>query len=285
MALIKSIASFFASVIVFFCGVLDLPCYPMGQQLDTEKFVETFRDDFSGELNSNVWSGHYQYGNTSEARKGSYWNKNLAYTENGNLIIPVTYLENGMGGKGAGWYTAGIDTDSDAPDGFSQKYGYFECRCILPEGADVWSAFWLMNDGVYNEDGNGVDGTEIDIFESDCYGEFFRNSVRTNLHFDGYGDAHQKMGARQFLLKNNPYKEFNTYGLEWNENEYIFYINGVETFRTDFGGVSKNEEYLILSVEMRGENGIPSERENSPAPDSFFIVDYVKVCQYKDLMQ
>jgi hypothetical protein len=101
----------------------------------------TFCDDFSGELDRSVWSGHYQYGTTTEARKGSYWNQHLAYTEDGNLIIPVVYLEDGMGGTGAGWYTAGIDTDSDSPNGFSQKYGYFECRCILPEGADVWSAF------------------------------------------------------------------------------------------------------------------------------------------------
>ncbi|MBP3697010.1 MAG: glycoside hydrolase family 16 protein [Clostridia bacterium] len=284
-AVINRITSLLSSIIVFICSTLGLPHYPMGEKLDTDKFVETFRDDFSGELDRSVWSGHYQYGTKTEARKGSYWNQHLAYTDNGNLIIPVTYLENGMGGAGAGWYSAGIDTDSDAPNGFSQKYGYFECRCILPEGADIWSAFWLMNNGVYVENGTGTDGTEIDIFESDCYGKFFKNSVTSNLHFDGYGDAHQKLGAKQFLLKNNPYEEFNTYGLEWNEDEYIFYINGIETFRTDFGGVSQNEEYLILSVEMRGENAVPSDRENAPAEDAFFVVDYVKVYQYKDLLK
>ena len=256
----------------------------MGQKLDTSKFTLTFSDEFEGELDRSVWSGHYQYGRTTEARKGSYWNQYLAYTEDGNLVIPVTYLSEGMGGTGAGWYTAGIDTDSDAKNGFSQKFGYFECRCILPEGADVWSAFWLMNDGVYEADGSGRDGTEIDIFESNCYGERVSASITSNLHFDGYGDAHQKLGARQFILKNNPYEEYNTYGLEWNENEYIFYINGVETFRTDFGGVSQNEEYLILSVEMRGEDGIPSERENAPAEDAQFIVDYVRVYQYNELV-
>lgn len=277
----KAIFSFLMSLIISFCVALDIPCYPMGQKVDMDKFVLTFEDDFEGELDRSVWSGHYQYGNTTEARKGSYWNQNLAETKDGNLVIPVVYLEDGMGGKGAGWYTAGIDTDSDAPNGFSQKYGYFECRCILPKGADIWSAFWLMNDGVFNADGNGRDGTEIDIFESDCYGDFLENAVTSNLHFDGYDDAHQKHGATKFLLKNNPYEEFNTYGLEWNEDEYIFYINGVETFRTDYGGVSQNEEYLILSVEMKGDNGIPSERENIPAEGAEFIVDYVKVYQYK----
>ncbi len=281
----QSITAFFTSIIIFLCVSLDIPCYPMGQKVDMDKFTETFTEEFSSELDRSVWSGHYQYGNTTVSRKGSYWNQYLAKTENGNLVIPVTYLEEGMGGKGAGWYSAGIDTDSDAPNGFSQKFGYFECRCILPKGADIWSAFWLMNSGVFDEDGNGKDGTEIDIFESDCYGDFPENAITSNLHFDGYEDAHQKHGATKFLLKNNPYEEFNTYGLEWNENEYIFYINGVETFRTDFGGVSQNEEYLILSVEMKGEEGVPSERENAPGEDAEFIVDYVIVYQYKDLME
>lgn len=284
MAVIKSVIAFLTSIIISACISLDIPCYPMGQKLDLEKFTETFSDDFDTELDRSVWSGHYQYGNATTERKGSYWNQYIATTKDGSLIIPVVYLEDGMGGKGAGWYSAGIDTDSDSPDGFSQKYGYFECRCILPEGADIWSAFWLMNDGVYDVNGDGTDGTEIDIFESDGYSKLFKNNVSSNLHFDGYGNEHQKFGATRFLLKNNPYEESNTYGLEWNEDEYIFYINGVETFRTDFGGVSQNEEYLILSVEMKGENGIPSQRENAPAEAAEFIVDYVKVYQYKDLI-
>lgn len=271
-------------VIAITLGVFVLPHVPMGKSIDLNKFTITFEEDFKGELDRSVWSGHYQYGEKTEARKGSFWNQYMAYTENGSLVIPVKYLEQGMGEEGAGWYSAGIDTDDDAPNGFSQKYGYFECRCILPKGADIWSAFWLMNDGVYNEDGSGEDGTEIDIFESDCYGDFLPNSVTSNLHIDGYGDAHKRLGAQKYLTGNNPYEEFNTYGLEWNEKEYIFYINGRETFRTDFGGVSKNEEYLILSVEMKGENGTPSQRENVKGAEAEFVVDYVRVYQYNDLM-
>lgn len=280
--LFAKITAFFVSLIVSICAALNIPCYPMGERLDMDKFTLTFSEEFDGELDSTVWSGHYQYGNTTVARKGCYWNKNLVKVSQGNLIIPVTYIDEGFGGKGAGWYSAGIDTDSDASKGFSQKFGYFECRCILPKGADIWSAFWLMNEGVYNEDGNGRDGTEIDVFESDRYN---KNAVSTNLHFDGYGQKHQMMGAKVFYLENNPYEQYNTYGLEWNEKEYIFYINGRETFRTDFGGVSQNEEYLILSVEMKGENGIPSERENTPGEQAEFIVDYVRAYQYKNLIK
>ena len=202
MDFLQSIVSFFASIIILICTSLDIPIYPMGQKINLDNFTETFTEEFSGELDRSVWSGHYQYGDKTVSRKGSYWNKNLVYTENGNLIIPIVYLEDGMGGMGAGWYTAGIDTDSDAKNGFSQKFGYFECRCILPKGSDIWSAFWLMNSGVFDVDGSGRDGTEIDIFESDGYEMLFNHNISSNLHFDGYNDAHQKLGATRFLLKN-----------------------------------------------------------------------------------
>ena len=284
--MLQSFFAFLTSIFIFISSLLGFPSAPPTDEgMEKEGMTLTFSQEFDEELDRSIWSGHYQYGAVTESRRGSYWNQYLAHTSEGNLIIPVTYLEDGMGGKGAGWYSAGIDTDSDAPNGFSQKYGYFECRCILPEGADIWSAFWLMNDGVYNENGTGTDGTEIDIFESDCYGDLLNNAVTSNLHYDGYGDAHKAMGAKKAFLSNNPYEEYNTYGLGWIEDEYIFYINGEETFRTSFGGVSQNEEYLILSVEMRGENGIPSERENAPADDTEFIVDYVRVYQYNDYLK
>lgn len=284
MNIFTRIQTFILSIISAFCFFFSIPFYAVGPEIDLSKFELTFEEEFDSEIDWTRWSGHYTYGDKSKVRRGSYWNKYIAYTEDGNLIIPLTYLEEGMGGKGAGWYSAGIDTDHDAPNGFYQKFGYFECRCILPKSSDGWSAFWLMNEGVFNEDGSGRDGTEIDVFESVCYKDCLSNGVSTNLHYDGYGNAHKHMGGKKFLTRKNPYEEYHTYGVEWNEKEYIFYIDGKETFRTDFGGVSQNEEYLILSFELSGEDGIPSGRKNEKAPDEFFIVDYVRVYQYKDLM-
>lgn len=272
------------SLISMICITLDIPFYAVGDEVDMSEFTLTFSDEFDSELDRSVWSGHYTYGKNSEVRKGSFWNQYLAQTKDGNLVIPVVYLEEGMGGKGAGWYSAGIDTDSDVPNGFSQKYGYFECRCILPKGVGIWSAFWMMNDGVYQANGTGTDGTEIDIMESPYYGEFQGNAVSFNLHYDGYEEMHKQWRAKKFLLNGNPYEEFNTYGVEWNENEYIFYINGKEACRTDFGGVSQEPEYLILSVEMSGKNAVPADHVNVPdnGEGCEFIVDYVRAYQYTD---
>lgn len=275
--IIAAMLSFFMTVLQF----LGISYYPFGQKVDMDKFELTFSDEFDAELDRSVWSGHYVWGDTSQPRKGSYWNTNLAYTTDGKLVIPMKYLKDGMGGTGEGWYSAGIDTDSDAPNGFSQKYGYFEVRCILPDLPSGWAAFWLMNDGVYNEDGSGEDGTEIDIFESDCTLRRQKNAVGINLHYDGYGDAHESMGSVKMLLKGDPYKEYNTYGLEWNENEYIFYINGTEAYRTSYGGVSKNPEYLILSYELSGENAVAEYSDLDKTKEYQYIVDYVRVYQYK----
>lgn len=284
-AIFCKLLSVIITLISMFAVELNQPTIPdPTKKVDLSQFRMTFEDDFDGELDRSVWSGHYTYGDASSIRKGSYWNNNMAYTEDGKLIIPLRYLPDGMGGTGAGWYTAGLDTDSDAPNGFSQKFGYFECRCILPKGADIWSAFWMFNDSVVNVDGSGRDGTEVDIFESFSYGDLLSNVVQCNLHWDGYGEAHQTGGhCKAYVIGNNPYEEFNTYGLEWNENEYIFYVNGKEFYRTDEGGVCQNPLYLILSVEVKGDNAVSSERDENAAP-SDFIVDYVRAYQYIDII-
>lgn len=142
----------------------------------------------------------------------------------------------------------------------------------------------MMNENVYTVDGSGRDGTEVDIMESFSYGKRISNVIQSNLHWDGYDEAHQTGKAKKaYVIGNNPYEEFNTYGLEWNENEYIFYVNGKEYCRSNAGGVCQNPLYLILSIEMWGENAVPLDRDADSAPADY-IVDYVRAYQYNDLL-
>ena len=50
------------------------------KKVDLSNFTLTFEDEFEGELDRSVWSGHYTYGDKSSVRKGSYWNNYMAYT-------------------------------------------------------------------------------------------------------------------------------------------------------------------------------------------------------------
>ncbi len=279
-------------------NLIDLPGIPQGQEVNLEeRFVLTWSDEFEGDLlDANKWQTEWWV----TQRKGGYWHDDMVSVKDGNLIIKTQYfeqpLENPYLDKWGdiidfdefkeGWYSACINTDGK----FEQTYGYFECRCILPKASGMWSAFWLMNEGVFNVDGSGQDGTEIDVFESMYYKDVkwgFGDAVSSNIHYDGYEDAHVSDTAGKWFA-NDPYEQFNTYGLEWNKNEYIFYINGVETNRLSTGGVSQNPEYLLLSCEVSGSDGIPTTKTGgvgkmsmNPGEVAEFIVDYVRVYQYK----
>ncbi|NMP38097.1 MAG: glycoside hydrolase family 16 protein [Clostridiales bacterium] len=261
---------------------------PNGEKLDISKFELVWADEFDAPvLDTGKWDGHYFSGTDTIVRRGSYWNMSLCSIQDGSLHIAAKYCPEGINGNGKpGWYTCGIDTSKS----YSQKYGYFEVRCILPEGTGMWSAFWMFCSGVGSVGNGGTDGAEIDIYESPYYFEkgLKKYAVTSNIHYDGYGEAHQSENVCLPLITgNNPYKEFNTYGLEWNEEEYIFYVNGVESGRSSFGGTSQVPEFMILSVEIDGADAIPADGWSGPSVDSGeqtptdFIVDYVRAYQYR----
>ena len=211
-------------------------------------------------------------------RRGSYWNTDFATVKDGKLHIRTEYFPDGYNGNGKpGWYTCGIDTRGL----FEADSGYFECRCILPKGHSLWGGFWLYCEGVCDVADEGRNGTEIDVFESLNYDARRPNTVSSNLHIDGYDEAHRQLGAKKYLVKGDPYSEFNTYGVEWNSDGYTFFINGKKCFSTDWGGVSRVPEFLILSVEISGENGVAEKDVLQGVDSSEFIVDYVRAYQYK----
>lgn len=281
MNFIRSIFAVVLSLILSYVPSVDFPAVPHSQD-----FELSWSDEFDGDsLDADKWGGHCFASGNTYMRKGGYWNTDFATVKDGNLHISTVYCPEGYNGNGLpGWYTCGIDTSRS----FSQTYGYFECRCILPKGTGAWSAFWMFCGGVGSIGNGGADGAEIDIFESPNYNvnkPIGSRKVTSNIHYDGYAEAHEMKNVCQpYVFINNPYEEFNTYGVEWNEDEYIFYINGIETGRTDFG-VSQVSEWLILSVEVGGENGVAAESWAGQAlePDAAvtdFIVDYVRVYRY-----
>ena len=208
-------------VIVEVLGALlfELPQTPRGQKIDLGAWQLVWSDEFNGTtLDTQKW-----HASGDGLRRGGYWDANNAIVQDGVLRLRTDYQENGR--FGPGWYSGAIETSRL----FEKKYGYFECRCICPGASGLWGAFWMFADGVGHVDGSGNDGAEIDIFESPSYAnpnKLMRDSVTHTIHFDGYGADHQSTFLGSYKAV-KPYSEFNTYGLEWNENECIFYINGV----------------------------------------------------------
>ena len=154
---------------------------------------------------------------------------------------------------------------------FDPTYGYFECRAMMNKSLGPHVAFWLQSPTYGNVGDPAVQGTEIDIFE---YHRKAPGVVFHNLHWDGYGEHHKSSGVNVPIAGIG--SGFHTFGLEWTENEYVFYVNGKETWRTSTA-VSRRSQYLILSTELTGWGGAPAEG-NFPDP---VIFDYVRVYQRK----
>jgi|LSQX01.3.fsa_nt_gb beta-glucanase (GH16 family) len=260
----KTISLIMIIVELFGFVLFDLPQTPRGQQLNLDDYYIVFEDEFDGAaLDLTKWE--YR---ANGARRGGFNAPSQVRVEDGNLKITAEYLTDG--GYGEGWYTGMIRTIEE------YTTGYFEVSCICSKGGGFWSAYWLNSTGMASEElsNGGIGGAEIDIFEAFNYDKALgQDSVSLNVHVGGYGDGLESLRMGNYY-GSGIYTQYNTYGLEWTEDEYIFYINGVEADRTSFAdGVSQAPEYAILSLEM------PSEITEQPGFSTEFIVDYVRIYQ------
>ena len=157
-----------------------------------------------------------------------------------------------------------------------RAYGYFECRVKLQKQIGHWSAFWLQSPKLGSVIGDTkASGTEIDIYE---YLRREGDKVHHTLHWDGYGNAHKSQGHTPTVPGLS--EGWHTFGLDWTEKEYVFYIDGKETWRTD-KGVSGTPEYIILSLEVGTWAGDISK---ATLPDSAEF-DYVRVYKARPALQ
>jgi len=69
------------------------------------------------------------------------------------------------------------------------------------------------------------------------------------------------------------YEGFHTYACLWTPDEYVFYVDGKETWRTSAGGVCQVSSYLKITAEAAEWAG---HAQDADLPD-YLIVDYVKV--------
>jgi len=225
-----------------------LPAPPSGKQW---KLV--WSDEFDGaQLDETKWN---RLGDSK--RRDGYWVKEDAYVDGkGNLVLRVK--------KDGSRFTCGaVNTRGK----FEHAFGYYVVRCKLPRHEGHWPAFWLMCDGVTKIGNDGRDGTEIDIIEV----PWRDGRLTCNLHWDGYGKEHQTAGIK-FTVQ-GVQEGWHTFALWWKTDEYVFYVDGKEVWRTTAGGVSQVPEFVKLTEEI-GEWG--GDIRKAELPD-YFYVDYVRV--------
>ncbi len=161
-----------------------------------------------------------------------------------------------------------IETGMIATEGrFETTFGYFEARMKFQAEPGHWSAFWLQSPAMALVGHPEVNGVEIDIIE------FFstdRKSMFMNLHWNGYGEEHEKIGSQ--YADDSLQVGWHTVGLAWTPKQYTFFLDGKKVWETD-QAVSHAKEYIILSLEVRKWAG---DITKAKLPDSFYV-DYVRV--------
>ncbi len=228
--------------------------------LDGKEYFLSFEDNFDGtELDPTKWE---RCPEQQRQDLNNRWDDSMSSLDGeGHLKIGMTYdvksdrfLSGGIRSKGL----------------FEQTYGYYEIRCKVNTIPGYWTAFWLMSQDVLSEINGGVDGTEIDIMET-AYCD--TGEVQHTLNWDGYGSAHKALGQK---VSADIYDgEYHTFALLWKRREYVFYIDGEETWRTPAPDrlTCTVPLYMKITSETGSWTGTP---DTSLLPD-YMEVDYVRV--------
>lgn len=289
--------------------------------LGQDGWYMVFEDDFEGDkLNENIKFGDKYEGNKEiwttsphairwesndkdKPEQACWWCPEMVEVKNSNAVIHSRYEENhSCNGDcpAKGRFTGGIETrliegDNNSNKGtsdtmlFSQAFGYFECRAKLPKSQGLWSAFWLQSSNMRKVGNAGMDGTEIDVFES-----AFLNSKKSKmghaLLWDGYGKD-GRVADYIGKLEQDLYDDYHTYALKWTPEYYVFYIDGVATWATSDGDVSRVKEFLRLTVEIDAGDGYGPHGQkigqfsHNNNDNEDFLIDYVKVWQNENYEQ
>ena len=154
-------------------------------------------------------------------------------------------------------YTSGLMTSKLS---FAQQYGYFEVRAKLPTGNGLWPAFWLLP---LSPNGSAA---EIDVFE-----QLGRDpsSIFQTQHTSSTGTATWKTTQ---VHVDNP-DQFHTYGMLWDKNFLVWYVDGVETSRQATAPDQNSPMYMLLNMAVGGP-WAGAVDATTPFPSSMGI-DYV----------
>lgn len=162
------------------------------------------------------------------------------------------------------------------------RYGRFEARMKVPEGAGLWPAFWMLGaefeEGHPDQSRNWPFVGEIDVME---YIGRQPDLIMGTIHGPGYSGA---LGLTTWNRRDEPIAdEFHTYAVEWDETGIRWFFDGeqyAEQTPADVGDrdwVFDHEFFLIVNLAVGGQLPGP------PALDLEFPlrlqVDHVRVFQ------
>ncbi len=257
-------------------GIVHSAHVPAGYTLD-------WNDEFDGPLDPAKWA-HFLSG---RARGWTRLAREAVSNEPPGVLVLSAFMQDETP------VTAWLTTQSS----YRRAYGYFEARIRTQSTRGLRGAFWLMSAALGRRDPDPRRvGAEIDVLsyagnaEGDralAQGVFWgpyegtptmttnalgQTRPLTNAPAQRVSGAHIDLAAAG--LTNAPLSaDYHVFGLRWTPRDYVFTLDGRETFRTSRGIVAA-PHFLCLSLLPP-----PGERERPARVDlpATMRVDYVRV--------
>ena len=256
-------------------------------------------------LNPDIWatSRHdvrHKSQNKLHPEYANYWCSEMVSVVDGKVVVKASYLDShncsvcNANGYKKGRFTGGFETRAEVKNSkgeydsnikWGQAFGYFEASVKFPDVDGMWSAFWLQGNEMREIGYEGLDGTEIDIYESAFRKDNKKYSRMGHaLLWNGYGESAKVSGAIRNLGKNNLYDgKYHKFALLWTPECYIFFIDDIATWATNAGGVCRVPEFLRFTNEIDAGDGWGPHGQKigqfAHDKQSNFYVDYVRVYQ------
>jgi beta-glucanase (GH16 family) len=229
-----------------------------------------FADEFNRDVLGDEWLNRGEDYNVEGLRACSKGSGDAVGMKDGNLELSVIYDperadETCSTKHGPERYRLNGHVTTN---GHFFRYGVLAARIKFQKSRGQHASLWMQPAISESKTDAATGGAEIDVIE--WFGEGVPNGGLTSFVYHPTADGLEKEGdwipdPDRFLSGPGDtwYDSYHVFSVEWTPDEYVFRIDGKETFRTS-EGVSGQPEYPILSLlssdyELRKlkDNGLP----------------------------
>ena len=219
-----------------------------------------FDDEFDGDAIGADWLNRGEDYNPAGLRTCSRASGDAVEVKGGTLRLSVLLDEHRAGercraknpeGKGLGKFDYRINGHVTT-NGHYFRYGVLAARIRFHELQGQHGSLWMQPAISESTTDSAKGGAEIDVIE--WFGEDVPNGGLASFIYMLTEDGPEKVGGwvedpDRFLTGQDDswYDDYHVFSVEWTPEEYIFRIDGQETWRTS-QGISHQPEYPILSL-------------------------------------